>query len=697
MGVVHIWALALAPLAAGLPVVIHLLTRPRPVRVPLSTIRFVQEAIRQRRARHRLRDILILAARTLAVLLIAVAFARPLWQERPLISPNDTTTAVRVVLLDASQSMAARVGGIARFERARAAAAEYLAYRDGLQANLIVAGAVPRPVFERCSMNLAALREELARAQVLPERFDVTAALNAAAELLANSGASADARRELVVISDFQKSNWNVCDFAALPRGTVVELETVAPEATPANLAVLRAGTVGRLESGKEGRLEVEVGNYGDTRRPIEVAVSLGETAIQLSGSCEAGARTVLTAELAPTTGGWQTGAARLLNVTDALAEDDTCPLAAEIRPATTCALITRQRSEEIPSSSYFLERGLVPAAPGAKVDRRVVRVAPAQVDRESLAAADVLIVDHPGKLEPPAIALLTSLITRGRPLLYVAAEPIDATNLRLLAEAAGTAVRMPVEFSPPAVGQTRQAMRLGEIRSRTAPFDKFGEELNALVTPLDFGGGLATRPLPEGLADDVRAAYSDGSAFLTISTCGSAALAVLNADLSYSDLPRSPLFVPLLAELNEALLQQRRAPNTVLCGEPLRAYLPAEAGAAGGLRLEGPANAAAAGELVDAPTGVLGRWTTVGAPGVYRVLRDEPVYAIAATLPAEESDLRTVDPTTLSAQAGGGLQIHCQTGGGGAPAQDTGWIWPAVAGLSLVLVEILLLKLYRT
>ena len=72
MTFLHPWAILIGAIAAGLPVAVHLLTRPRPVRMPLSTLRFVHEAVRQRAARHRLRDFLILALRTVAVLLIAL-------------------------------------------------------------------------------------------------------------------------------------------------------------------------------------------------------------------------------------------------------------------------------------------------------------------------------------------------------------------------------------------------------------------------------------------------------------------------------------------------------------------------------------------------------------------------------------------------------------------------------------------------
>ena len=41
------WIMALGGAAAAAPVVVHWLTRPRPVRMPLSTIRFVRDAVRQ--------------------------------------------------------------------------------------------------------------------------------------------------------------------------------------------------------------------------------------------------------------------------------------------------------------------------------------------------------------------------------------------------------------------------------------------------------------------------------------------------------------------------------------------------------------------------------------------------------------------------------------------------------------------------
>src|SRR5262245_29026655 len=182
MTFLHPWAVALGVAAAALPLAIHWLTRPRPVRLPLSTIRFVQEAVRQRRARHRLRDYVVLALRTVAILCLAWAVARPLIGAQQANAQTDEGTISRVVILDVSQSMAAEAGGVQVFERARAVAARHLEEQSGLQANVILAGSTAKAPFERLSSNLGALREEVANAKPRPERLQLQAAINLASE-----------------------------------------------------------------------------------------------------------------------------------------------------------------------------------------------------------------------------------------------------------------------------------------------------------------------------------------------------------------------------------------------------------------------------------------------------------------------------------------------------------------------------------
>jgi hypothetical protein len=702
----HPWAIAVGLAAAALPIAIHLLTKPRPVLMPLSTIRFVREVLRQRRARHRLRDFLVLAARTLAVLLIAAAIARPRFGNQPSAHDAVTGSGVRVILLDASQSMAALAHGAEGIERARSAAASYLRYRPGLRANLIVAAASPRAVFPDPSYNLEALRRELSSVKALPERLDAQRAVTLAAEML-SKGSDSHAVRELVVLSDFQRSNWSRVDFSAIPADTRIQFETVREGDTPANLALLRAGVRGRVPQGASAALEVEVGNFSAANRPVTVEVALGDAIYRLNGICPAGRRTTLSEEITWQQLGWQTGEARLVNVADALAADDSRPIAFEVHGKPLYALVTRQSAGERLSSSHYLDCALVPdSASGVQASGKIVRVDPQQIDRQSLAAADVIVLDHPGKLPAEAVEFLAGLLRRGRAMFYVAAEPIDAVNLRSLAVLLGAGLRLPVEFLAETTDIGRSELFLASTRSDVAPFSVFADNTAAITGRLRFAGCLNTRKLPDALQDDLLATYNDGSACLTLSSSDAGSLAVLNADLTRSNFPKTEAFVPFVEELVVRLLSPRTSEPAFACGESLLVRLPATVGTVEGqLAIRGPEDLTGRsfGELTSDAAGAVWNWPAPDQVGVYRIdhyrtTRDRTtVMAVAVSIAAEESPLESLPLSTLKERLAAGRQVHIRAAGAADPSQDDVWTWLLVACVGCLLSELLLLLSFRS
>ena len=84
----------------------------------------------------------------------------------------------------------------------------------------------------------------MAKARVRPERLNVAAALNLAAELLGQAG---DGESELVIISDFQRTNWAAADFALMPAQARIQLESVAAKGPLSDLVYQ---LVGGLRSG---------------------------------------------------------------------------------------------------------------------------------------------------------------------------------------------------------------------------------------------------------------------------------------------------------------------------------------------------------------------------------------------------------------------------------------------------------------
>lgn len=686
----------LAVAAAAVPLAVHFLTRPRPVRMPFSTVRFIREAVKQRRARNRLRDAIILALRTLAILLLGWAIARPLLGEKKLVSTAEEGATARVVLLDVSQSMAAVDGGVDAFQRARAAAGQYLEYRPGLRVNLIAAGAAPRAVFEAPSTNVESLREQLAESQVRPERLNLLAALSAAGDMLAKIPGT-NVRRELVIISDFQRSNWATANFALLPDDTLIQLESVAAEEPPDNLAVTGVQVQGRPAEGREVLLEVEVGNYAAGARRAKVEVTLGDTAYQLEELCPPRTKTTISKAVTVPQAGWQMGTARIARADDALEADNERPFVLDVRPAPTYALITREPVSKRPSSTYYIERALLPygeTAGGARVER----MSPARMDMEILSNAELLVIDHPGRLKSTQIEMLVSLLRRGRAVFYVASELVDATNLKLLAEAAGGGLQPPVDLVPPPRGSLRRNLFLADVKTDRAPFQGLGDKSGALLAPLRFSGGLATQRIEGALDDDIVATYSDRSTCLYVTSSEAGSLAVLNADLAASTLHSSSAFAILIEELIEHLLQQNRGEGAA-AGELLVRRLPPTARAAASLKVVDAAGQGVSfGDLVEEGDGIVWRWPDAGPPGVYQVRRDaEAITAVAVTTPPEESDLRTLDADVLTGRLAGERTVQYNSTVGDDQQRDDTWIWFAVACVLCMLGEIVALRVFNS
>lgn len=693
----HPWMIGLGILAAALPVAIHWLTRPRPRRIPLSTIRFVQEAIAQRRARHRLRDFLILTLRTLAVLLLAGAIARPLLQQQFSTPQDDSAEAVRVVLLDVSQSMAAETKGVTAFERARSLAGSELEFRQGLRSNLILAAATPSAVFAQPSSNFASLRDALASAAVLPQRLQAQPALNQAAEMLA-SGGKPGARRELVIVSDFQRTNWASADFSTLPSDTVIRLASVAGEETPVNFSIERVAPAMRLEIGQETRLEVDVGNHSPAAANLRVQVRLGDAVHELSGNCPPHSVTTLSTNILPTTPGWQVGEAKILALSDSLPADNIRPCIFEVSEPPSFAIVTRQAEQLRPSSSYYIERALSPGELGQPAGKkRLFRLAPDQLDQASLAPADLIILDHPGRLSPDAITLLSSLLKRGKSMLIMASDNADAVNIKQML-AANPGFKLPVEFQP--------TSRRGQKLTLTVPgqnqnlFGIFGDALPGLLGPLQFSAALHSQRASSALDEEVLAAYSDSSAFLVIAGEESGSLAILNADLERSNLPASPLFVPLLGELTRRLLTRHSGAAELPSGEPATLSLPGNIENASELAISiNPPAQESLGELTQEAFGIQWRTKAASPPGVVELKRaGQTLFGAATVIPASESDLRTMEASIFEERLAGGRDVRFVAYSNRlGDKQDRLWVWLALLCLACVLGEFLTLKVFRT
>jgi hypothetical protein len=118
---IHLGFLAAAA-AVAVPLLVHLLLRPRAQRVEIGSLRFLHLALKDSTRQRRVRRWLLLALRALAVLLLALLFARPYLAG----SGADGRDRVAILLIDQSASMSATDSGRTLFAAAQQAANKVL-------------------------------------------------------------------------------------------------------------------------------------------------------------------------------------------------------------------------------------------------------------------------------------------------------------------------------------------------------------------------------------------------------------------------------------------------------------------------------------------------------------------------------------------------------------------------------------------
>lgn len=292
----HYWFLA----AALIPLVVHLLSRSRPKDRPFGSL-FLMRSASARQARvFRPRDYLILALRTLALLSLAAAFLLPFFAE----SSDEAAAKSVVLVVDTSASMGASDGQQRRLQQAEELAEKIV---SGLNAedtlNLITVAAQPTMLFDKPEPAVRMVLGELSRLQSLPEEGDAAGALRLAVEQAASAKAS------LVVISDFQGTNWSSIDYKALiPEGMQVQWVNVSRRATVPNTWISSiAVNPRRVTPGERVDIRVALGQCGD--EPVRTAVHVEGPSLRVSQVCEIPARgtaeAVFTVEVPEHSGEW--------------------------------------------------------------------------------------------------------------------------------------------------------------------------------------------------------------------------------------------------------------------------------------------------------------------------------------------------------------------------------------------------------
>jgi hypothetical protein len=642
--------------AVAVPILIHRIAQKKVVVRRFSAVRLILQSQRTTARPQKLRHLLLLALRILAVAALATLAARPV-----LTGPGFAQIprgGARVLILDNSLSMRYRDGFEERFETAKRAARELLAGFEGSAALIPTAGGGNDPL-SRARRDFAWLDPE----EALAELDSLALSYGAGEPELAFSSAYREVRdlrvpAQILFLGDMARSDLEGLDVSRL--GPVSDAE----------IAFLRIGGPGRdpnlsvkgvtlpdggIFAGVPARLEVLVSNFSDRDAETLVRVSLsGAKVDQKSIDVEAGRDATAVFELAVEKLGWTDGQVSLTG--DGLAPDDVYYFPLEVRRTIKVLLVDGDPKMSLKASeSYYLASAL--RAGGFEDTPFVTRVASAaEAERVGYGSFDAVFLLNVAK---PEFSQLARALETGMSLFMFLGDRVDPAAYNAFSLAPWRIGEL-MDFGGESGGEARVALR--ETRERGPGYlSGLERSLESAVVRTYFRvDGASERLLPLDNGDPLMVAAEAGKSKLY--------LFASSADLDWNDLPLNAAYLPFVQGLvrEAAGAGNGSIPAPAVYGKPLDA----EFFDWGGLRqTAGPE----------------------GGPGIYRYAGPKGEAARGVNIPAEESDLAKVGENELKKKFGGvAVKVtdyrEGELAGRGRERRE---LWPHLLGFLLVLLAL--------
>lgn len=618
-------SLLLGLLAAAIPYLVHRIGKRRAVPVRFAAMQLLLRSEKQVSARRRLREILLLAARTLIAASLPFIFARP-FTERATNIPNaalDPQSAV--VLLDDSASMRRTRAGNTMFERAQDRALELLRQfpSDSEAAVLLASAGSTAPVAE-LTPERSRLVEAVERITPSARPADFTGAMRRAALALSSSPR---AKRRIFVITDLQATGWE--EGTGLPEQgapEVVLLDTAADAAWD-NRAVVDVKVEPAPEAGAGGvAVTAEIADFsaggvaslGVTLKRNGAMVA--KSFVQLAPGGRARKRFVDT--IPP--GG---GSAHDIEVEidrDTFPLDDRRLTHLELARTLRVLLVNGDaRTNPKEDEAYFVETALRSVAQGASV----TVVLPDDVPVDGLAGYTVVGLLN---VAQPSAALATALIrfVEGGGGLFVSVGAQVETQVwnerlaRVLPQPLGlarTAAALPGQNAGETLDE-RPAERLAPIDRRHPLLANFAARGEGIASARFFKYMLL-EPVPDSAGRSVVLRFESGAPALVERHVGKGRVLLLSTtvDREWTDLPIRPGFLPLIQETARRLVgaSDNEGASALLVGQPRVLAFAAEDRRLEVTRPDGSVWLARADQGGTSRTAI---YTDTDQPGAYRV-----------------------------------------------------------------------------
>ena len=699
--------------AAAAPLIIHLLSRRRYRETQWAAMQYLLAAVRKNARRIRIEQWLLLAVRTLLIALVVFALAEP-YLSRAGLTLLASGRTHKVLVLDASYSMAYKVNDKSRFDLARELAArivEESSQGDGF--TLVLLASPPRvvvgtPVFER-----QAFLAELDNLRVHDTGADLPVALAKVEEILntARREYSRLNREEVFFLTDLGRNTW-MPDLRG--PGAVAEFrERCQRLATAATFVVADLGQDGAenvaltslrplepyITMARDATLEAELHNFGRqgrNRQLVELFVD-GRRAGESHVDLPAGDSATTAFSYRFDTPGNHTVEVRTAN--DLLDVDNHRWLALPVVNHLRVLCVNgKPAGGDFQGATDYL---VVALAPNGPTDERSV-IRPEVVTERALMELDLdqydcVFLCDVAQFTPGESRMLDNYLRGGGGLVVFLGQQVRADNYNhqlagegdgpnvlpaLLGERAPHKPQEPYLFNPlgyrhPIVAAFRGRDRAGLLTAPTSEYIKLKPEESAKIALAFTTGDAAV----------VERRVGEGRSILVATS----------ADASWTGWPLFPSYVPIVQEMVSAAVRGRLDDRSVQVGQTLSGIVGSRA-AEPGVTVELPDGNRQTAPVVTEDGAV--HWTFAGVDrsGVYRVEYGPPLAKqelYAANVDTSESDLTRISLDDLRDDVWPGIgfesfdgQVASEAPSSPIVRRDALHHWLLYAALALLLIE---------
>ena len=520
-----------AAIAAAVPILLHLFHRKTEIVIDFPAVRLLTRAPVQQHRRRRLRELILLALRVIALVLLALSFARPYFAG----AVASDSAPLTVIAMDTSLSLSAP----GQIERAREAAVQGLNTAPDAHALALVTFADAAIVVGEPTTDRSAIRAAIAQVQPSPRGTRFRTALARATEIIGTR------EGRVVIVTDLQQAGWEANDEGGLPDGVDVTVAAIAPPV--GNLAVTSAER-------RDRRVVATVQNFGSAEVQSVVGVvldgnQLAQTAVTVAPLAAADVEISTTLP--------RTGQAEVrIDDERGYQLDNAKPLLLDPQSAIPVAVIVSDPTGA--TGGLYIERALNVAGGGREFRVEVIDGAGlAKWAQDDLDRRSVVFLLGTRTLDRAGREMIKSYLARGGRVFVALGPDVDVGTLSTLLGVTLSVSEAPVRTP----GATMVA-----TDSRHPIFRPFLLPAGAL-SDVQVDQYRRLNDQPDRV---VLARFSGGDAALTEQSAGEGRLMVYTSDLDneWSRFPLNPAFVPFAVEATRYLARHSGAGETTAAVE---------------------------------------------------------------------------------------------------------------------------------